>query len=205
MSQTTRAPTRSSVLTFITLIAIGCSSRDDRLVELSRQSADRQAEQNRLVETNNRQVIEATSRVVEADAQGRKENNELHRQIELQRSGLNQQRDALEQERRQIAEQRNRDPIVAESIGAAAGLLAAISPLLVCLVLLRSLFDRSDEDVLADLLIEDLVAQQPLLGDFGFLPSGERRRAPGCLPSDASSSNLGVDSRRSPPADGSHG
>jgi hypothetical protein len=122
-----------------------------------------------------------------------------------QRSGLNQQRDALEQERRQIAEQRNRDPIVAESIQAAAGLLAAISPLPVCLVLLRSLLYGSDEDVLADLLIEDLVAQHPLLGDFGFFPSGERRRAPGCLPSDASSSNLGVDSRRSPPADGSHG
>ena len=202
MSKTARAPTILSVPMFITLIGIGCSSRDDRSVELSRQSADRQAEQNRLVETNSRQVIEATSRLVEADARGRKENSELYRQIELQRSGVNQQRDTLEQERRQIAEQRNRDPIVAESIEAAAGLFAAVAPLLVCLVLLRSLFYRSDEDVLADLLIEDLVAQQPFLGDFGCFPSGKRRAD--CLPSDTSSSDQSVDSRRSPPADGSH-
>ena len=188
MPRTARA-TMWSGPTFIALIAIGCSSADERLVELSRQSADRQAEQNRLVETNNRQILEATSKLVQADAQGRKENSELHRQIELQRSSLNQQRDALEEERRQIAEQRNRDPIVAESIRAGAGLFAAILPLLVCLVLLRGLFYRSDDDALTDLLIEELVTQQPLLDDFGSPSSDESRTPHGLLPSDVSSSN----------------
>ena len=41
MSKTARAPTILSVPMFITLIGIGCSSRDDRSVELSRQTADR--------------------------------------------------------------------------------------------------------------------------------------------------------------------
>jgi hypothetical protein len=162
MRKTVRCP-NGTVLAVISLIAIGCSSGDERLVELSRQSTDRQAEQNRLVETNNRQVLEAANRLVEGDAKSRSENNELHRQIESERSGVNQQRDALEQERRQIALERNRDPIIAESIQAAAGLIAAILPLLVCLFLLRGLFSRTDDEALAEVLIEDLVSQQSLL------------------------------------------
>jgi len=167
--------------TIIGLITVGCSSGDDRLVELSRQSTERQAEQNRLVEANNRQVLEATNKLVEADAKSRTENIELHRQIEVERSGVNQQRDALEQERRQIAAERNRDPIIAESIQAAVGLIAAILPLLVCLVLLRGLFHKPDGESLAEILIEDLVSQHPLLGEPGgvSLPgAGHERRLP---------------------------
>ncbi len=163
MPKTARLPLISTATTLIAVIAIGCSSDDERLVELSRQSADRQAEQNRLVETNNRQVLEATDRLVEADAKSRTENIELHRQIEVERSGINLQRDALEQERRQIAQERNRDPIVADSILAVGELIAAILPLLVCLFLLRGLFHRSDQESLAEVLVEDLVSRQPLL------------------------------------------
>jgi hypothetical protein len=171
----TRCPAIWTVPTFIALIAIGCNSGDERLVELSRQSSDRQAEQNRLVETNNRQVLEATHKLVEADAKSRTENIELHRQIEAERSGINQQRDGLEQERRQIAVERNRDPIVAESIRTVGGLIAAVLPLLVCLALLRGLFHKSDQEALAEVLIEDLVSRQPLLSEPDALPlSGER-------------------------------
>jgi hypothetical protein len=126
MRKTARLSPIWTAPTLIALIAIGCNSGDERLVELSRQSADRQAEQNRLVETNDRQVLEATNRLVEADAKSRTENVEIHRQIEAERSGVNQQRDALEQERRQIAGERVRDPIIAESIGAVASLIAVI-------------------------------------------------------------------------------
>jgi hypothetical protein len=163
MRSSNRASPIWTTLILVLLATIGCSSGDERLVDLSRQSADRQAEQNRLVETNNQQVIDATKRLVEADAQGRKETIELHRQIEADRSGVNQQRDALEQERRQVADQRNRDPIIAESILAAAGLIAAILPLAVCLYLLRGMFHKSDDEAMAEVLIQELVAQRPLL------------------------------------------
>jgi hypothetical protein len=143
------------------LIVVGCSSDDQRLVDLSRQSLDRQAEQNRLVATNNQQVSEATNKLVEADAQSRRENAQLQHELQSERSGINQQRDALEQERREIADQRNRDPIVAESIQTAAGLFVAALPLVVCLLLLRGLFHKSDDEVVADLLIEELIARQP--------------------------------------------
>jgi hypothetical protein len=163
MKETVRSLPIWRLPTLVGLIAIGCNSGDERLVELRRQSADRQAEQNRLVETNNHQVLEATDRLVEADAKSRAENIELHRQIEAERSGVNQQRDALEQERRQIAQERNRDPIVADSILAVGGLIAAILPLLVCLFLLRGLFHKSDQEALAEVLVEDLVSRRPLL------------------------------------------
>src|SRR5580704_4124335 len=163
MPRAARWPRIWTVPTVVAMIGIGCSSGDEQLVELSRQSADRQAEQNRLVEDNNRQVLEATHKLVEADAKSRTENVELHRQIEAERSGINQQRDAVEQERRQIAQDRNRDTIVADSILALGGLIATILPLLVCLFLLRGLFHKSDHEALAEVLIEDLVSRQPLL------------------------------------------
>src|ERR1700685_1393054 len=132
MRKTVRRPIWTMAM-LTAVIAGGCSSGDERLVELSRESAQRQAEQNRLVEGNDRQVLEATNRLIEADAKSRTENVALHRQIEVERAGVNQQHDALEQERREIATDRIRDPIVAESIRTAAALIAAILPLVVCL------------------------------------------------------------------------
>jgi hypothetical protein len=134
------------------LMVVGCSSDDQRLANLSRQSLDRQAEQNRLIATNNQQVIDATKKLVEADAQSRHENSQLQHEFQSERSGIDQQRDALEEERREIASQRNRDPIVAESIKTAAGLIVAALPLIVCLFLLRGLFQKSDDEAVADVL-----------------------------------------------------
>jgi hypothetical protein len=187
-------------LLMLVLIAVGCSSDDERLVDLSRQSLDRQTEQNRLVEANNRQVIDATQRLVEADAQARRENIQLHREIQTERSGINQQRDALEQERRQIADTRNRDPIVAESIQSAVGLIVAALPLVVCLFVLRGLFHKSDDEAMADVLVEELVTQQPLLADpeSRLLPS----QAPSeSLPSPVAPPRIGLSQDRSIPAE----
>jgi hypothetical protein len=177
MQKTARCPPIRALM-ILGLVAIGCSSSDDRLVDLSQKSADRQAEQNRLVETNNRQVIESTNRLVESDAKSRAENLQLHRQVEGERADVNQQRDALEQERRQIAVERNRDPIIAESIHLTAGLIAAVLPLLVCLYLLRGLFDKPDQDALAELLVEDLVSRQPFLGNPAAVNVRETRGNP---------------------------
>ncbi|HET6329027.1 MAG TPA: hypothetical protein VFG04_30365 [Planctomycetaceae bacterium] len=178
MRKTARLHLIWMTLPLLAPIAIGCSSGDERLVELSRESANRQAEQNRLVENNNGQVLEATNRLVEADAKSRTENNDLHRQIEAERSGINEQRDALEQERRQIAAERIRDPIIAESIQAVAGLFAATLPLLVCLFLLRGLNQKPLGETLAEVLIEDLVSQHPLLSEPEAVSLSGRDGAP---------------------------
>jgi hypothetical protein len=170
-----------NLLAVVLLSVAGCSSRDERLVELSRQSADRQAEQNRLVEANNQQVIDGARKLVEADAEGRKENIELHRQLASERTAINQQRDALEQERRQFADQRSRDPIIANTILAVAGLLAATLPLVACVYLFRGLFHSSQDEAMADLLIEQLVSQRPRLAEPERmrLPPSASETAPG--------------------------
>jgi hypothetical protein len=69
--------------------------------------------------------------------------------------------------------QRNCDPIVAESIKTVAGLIVAALPLIVCVFLLRGLFHKSDDEAVADVLIEELVARHPLfaLSANGILPS----------------------------------
>ena len=54
------------------LITAGCSSNDERLVDLSRQSLDRQAEQNRLVEANNRQSHRRFPKARQSQAQARR-------------------------------------------------------------------------------------------------------------------------------------
>jgi hypothetical protein len=161
--QTASRRQQRSALTALFLITAGCNSSDERLADLSRQSLERQAEQNRLVEANNRQVVDAIQKLVEADAQARRDNSQLQQQIQADRAGVNQQRDALELERRDIADQRNRDPIIAESIRAAVGLLVAVLPLAVAVYLLRALFHRSDDEAMADLLVEEMLQQHPLV------------------------------------------
>jgi hypothetical protein len=171
-------------LTVLFLITAGCSSSDERLADLSRQSLERQAEQNRLVEANNRQVVDATQKLVEADGQARRENSQLQQQIQAERAGVNQQRDVLEQERRDIANQRNRDPIIAESIRAAAGMFVAVLPLGVAVYLLRGLFHRSEDEAMADLLVEEILQQHPLIATDAELSTQSKvttqsRRCPG--------------------------
>jgi hypothetical protein len=161
------------------LILVGCSRDDQRLVDLSRQSLDRQAEQNRLVETNNQQITDATKRLIEADADSRRENTRLHHDLQAERTGVNQQRDALEQERREIASERNRDPIVAESIKTAVGLIVAALPLVICLFLVRGLFHKSDDEAVADLLVEQLLSHDPILAELNAscVPAGRGSQA----------------------------
>ena len=121
----------------------------------------------------------ATQKLVETDAKARHENAELHRGIEAGRADINKQRDLLERERREIANQRHRDPIVAESIKAAVALLVAALPLVVCLFILRGLFQKFEDEAMVDLLVEELISQQPLLGN---LLSRETAAQPGSLP-----------------------
>src|SRR5579859_6665142 len=52
---------------------IGCSSSDERYVELSQQSVARQAEQNQQIARQSQQVAEAAHELVQADARSRAE------------------------------------------------------------------------------------------------------------------------------------
>ncbi|MHC4405163.1 MAG: hypothetical protein ACYTG0_36415 [Planctomycetota bacterium] len=170
------------ILILLLLLVAGCESRDQRLVEFARQSAEQQARQNehiaRQSETMTRQsqqLAEAARGLVEQDAEARREMIEAHSQLQhelhRERSTVDQQRAELEQERRRLALQRHRDPILAKSVETGGLLLACIAVLLVCLHLLRRVGGGTDEEALGELLLDELSSPQPrLFGDIQKSP-----------------------------------
>ncbi|GAG33437.1 unnamed protein product [marine sediment metagenome] len=106
----------SSPIVAALLFVTGCSTGDERLVELSRESVARQAEQNRLIARQSTEIAAAAHELVEADAQARNEFIKLCRDLHAERSSIDGQRAELERDRREIAWQRHRDPMIAAAI-----------------------------------------------------------------------------------------
>lgn len=79
--------------------------------------------------------------IVQRDADGRRELDELHRQahasIAARSQVIDRQRDELEHERRQIAAERVRAPVIAEAVKFVGGLMVCVLPLIVVIYLLR--------------------------------------------------------------------
>jgi hypothetical protein len=148
--------------TALIAVVIGCDE-DKRLVNALQDAADRQAEQNREIAYQSHQVAEATKAIVEADAQARKELAALQRDLQAEQAQINQQRDELESERREIAKQRQRDPIIAAAINNVGLILACLISLAVAGYLLYCLRDRSDDQVVGEILIEELLSDDPVL------------------------------------------
>jgi len=146
---------------------IGCSSSDDRYVELSQQSVTRQAEQNRQMAQQSQQVAEATHELVQADARARAELVEAQRSLEeslqAQRSKLDGERDRLELDRKALANAKEREPVIANTIWSAALLLAVILPMILCIYLIRTLGANEPSQDLSELLVYELTADQPAL------------------------------------------
>jgi len=155
----------------IAVCVIGCSSSDERYVELSQQSVARQAEQNRQMAQQSQQVAEATRSLVEADARARVElieaQQSLEAGIQTERESLDRQRQKLEQDRQSVAAARQREPVIAEAIGAAMSLLVVAAAIVFCIYLVRVTSSSPTEADLNELLLTELMADQPSL----FLPA----------------------------------
>ncbi len=147
------------------IIALLCGCDDDaRLARMAETAADRQAEQNSEMARLNREVAEGTRRLVEADADSRKDLVALQQELQSEQAMVGHQRDLLESERREIADQRLRESTLAP-------ILEDLGPLLVCtLVLVFCAFlvcglnsDKGESDAVTEILIEDIVAERPTL------------------------------------------
>ncbi len=116
----------------------GCSD-DERLVSLSQESANRQAEQNRQIVRQSEQVAEATHDLVRQDAAARAEliaaQKDLETSLQSERASLDRQRVALAEERRDLAAARDRAPTIAAAITASAWLLPLALLFALCLYL----------------------------------------------------------------------
>ena len=167
------------VALLILLATAGCSKPPDmhnqRLAEFAREAMteqrkqnDRIADQSKAVVQESRQLAEAAKEMIASDAEAGRElvaaQKELNVQLNEQRSAVDAGRDDLEQEHRQIAEQRNRDPLVAAAIRNASLIIACSLPLVVCIFVIRQMrSEEPDDDDVAEFLVHELAGDEPTL------------------------------------------
>jgi len=185
----------------VPLTLIGCSGPDNRTIEVAREAAARQAEQNETIAEQSRQLTEMSSSfleaeersrqemialqqdIVERDTQCRQELTALQREtqasVSSERQEAARQRDLLEAERKQLAQERHRAPIVAAAISHVGLLLACLAPLALCGWLIYSLRNsENDDSTMVELLVEELAADSPILSLPGPSASEEPRLRP---------------------------
>jgi hypothetical protein len=144
----------------------GCREKDGyrEVTEVAHQAADRQAAQNVEMARVQREVAEGTRRMVEADAEARKEIVVVHQEIQAERATLSDSFDKLETERKQIAQERRTESVLVPAVKVIGGAAVAIVVVLFCWALLVGLrrSDATDADV-SELLIHEMVSDHPQL------------------------------------------
>ena len=169
----------------LTILA-GCrpapDMRDQRLVDLASESMDRQAEQNQQFARQTQAVLEESQRLAEAskelvvqDATARQEliaaHESLMSQLNQQQSLIDAGRQQLEQERRELAQNRYREPVIANTIQAMSLLLLCLLPLLVAAYAIRRMTrSEPDDAAIAELLVHELASERPMLLPRSQLP-----------------------------------
>ena len=140
----------------VLLLATGCGSRDHRLTRM----AELQAALNREMVKLNRDVAQGLTKITQENAEFRKEALIIQKQLHDQRAELIKKQEALDEERRRFAQH---DPLVAKAVTHVGILLACLLPLGLCWYLLQLPVDQQLEPVVNDLLLQDLVADRPVL------------------------------------------
>jgi hypothetical protein len=157
------------------LTTTGCDENENkRLADMAERNVERQAAQNRQMSELQSEVARGARTLVEADAKARAELVALERDAQAERAEIGRQRDSLEEERRDLATRRWLDPIIAASITNIGLLAACLLPLVLCWYLLHRRVEPADDQAIAEVLLDDLVADRPLL-----LPPAEDRRSIG--------------------------
>ena len=167
-----RIPTYLAI-PLLLLPMIGCrGSADEKLVEMAREHAVREAESQRQMVDLQKQVADGSRQLVEADAKARGELTALQHDLRSDQAEIGRQRDKMEAERREIAHNRFRDPIIAAIVEDIGIVLACLLPLVVCVYVLWSARRAGESDsAVAELLVQELVATEPTLllsNEFSF-------------------------------------
>lgn len=156
---------RTSIISVFTLFLVvfsaGCD--EDELLELAKRHNLSEQERNRLMAELHGKVAEGSKEMVASDAVARKELVTLHREVQAERAEFGKQRDALERDRKELAAERKRDSLTASAILTLGTLAACLAPLVICGYLLRTPPSEADDSQVAELLLSDVIAAQPVL------------------------------------------
>lgn len=110
-----------------------------------------------------RRIVELTHRHAEQQTAQNERLANLQQQWQRERADLYRERDLLEVERRELDRQRQREPVVAQSILQVGTLAMALLPLAVCVLLLRRPPTTDEGNAIAETLVEDLMSPHPTL------------------------------------------
>jgi len=138
----------------------GC---DDRAIQIAREAADRQAQQNTAMAQLNEHVADGTRRLVDNDAMARKEIVIVHRQLQSERSRLDSNWSNLEQERRRIATQRRTESMLVALTKITGVLAVGVALLGFCwyALVVAHRGDATDAQT-NELLVLEILAGEPL-------------------------------------------
>ncbi|MDP6557884.1 MAG: hypothetical protein QGF59_02490 [Pirellulaceae bacterium] len=155
---------RLTLLTVIAIALIGGCNEDERLARMAQDSVQQQRSQNEEMTRLNREVAKGVTRLVESENESRKELTALQRDIQQQHADTGRQRDQLEVERRQLATERYRESLLAPVLPHVVLLVVCALPLVLAWYLLHGWRCESQDDLaIGELLIEELVSEQPRL------------------------------------------
>lgn len=164
----------------VVVVLVGCDE-NKRIVQVTTEAADRQAEQNRQIADQNQKLAGATQTLIEADAQSRQELVALQKDLQAQQAEIGRQRDQLEAERRQLADARTWDSQLALAARGFGLLAACLVPIVLCWQLLRTVQQEHNDPVLTEVLITEITASQSPWLPGGSKPPAivdEQRRLP---------------------------
>ncbi len=133
------------------ILMIGCS--DERQL---RQWQQQQVEQ---LQEQAQQNAEASRTLVETDSKARQELVAMQRDLQTDQHEMARQRDLLDADRKDVAEARERVPLLATALQGLAGLLLCGVALAVCSYLLRGLSKDTGAEELEDLLVLDIAGE----------------------------------------------
>ena len=162
MRETTIQLAAAALLSWTLTATSGCQQSDDRLARMAAEAARQQAAQNEEMARLNREVAAGTKQLVEGDAKARQELIAAQRDLQRQQEQVAVQRDALETERKEWARQRSTESVYAPILSTLGMTLLALLPLVLCWYLLQGL-GRTDDEQIGEILIEDIIAEEPQL------------------------------------------
>ena len=147
----------------LAVVMTGCEE-DERVAQVATEAANRQAQQNTEMARVTNQVAEGSRKLVEADAQARKEIVKVHQELQTERATLGENWNKLEAERQEIAQDRRTESMLVPAIETIGAIAVAVLAIGFCLFLLFALRKSDDTDAqLSELLIHEIVADQPRL------------------------------------------
>ena len=155
-----KRPTLTPWIPTIVLLAVcsvlaGCGE-DKRLAEMANENAQRQAAQNQEMARLNREIAEGSKRLVAANA-------EANDKLLTTQQKLDEQRSQIDGERQVLADERHWESILGPLITTTGTLLVCALPLVLCWFLLHGLRKGGEEADISQLLVEEIVSDQPTL------------------------------------------